>query len=541
MIMQRLIGLVLAAALASCSNSSGERSAATSEGSTLEGVVREAGTEVPIAGVSVFLVRTSDRPQIRTNTDADGRFVLQGLEPGRHLVALIRDGYVVPGRLEIAGYPFTVTAGRNVGNVVMHLIPAGTVSGRVLNDDGAPANRVEVQFLQNLYVMGRRQWSIVNRSGSSRSDRVETNARGEFRALGVDPGQYAIRLVPHEATIDAIVPGGLSPAPALYPGVRDISKAALVEVRAGRETLLDEVKLVKERRGWIRVTVFNETGHALEGFGDWRVEPVGWIGSDFPLVEQRVVNNFHEIQPDSPGVYNILAMWRSPAGPLAGKLRVSFQGSDQNLRLTLQKPLGKLIGRVVLEDQGGVTQPLSGVEVSIGPEITYFARSGPDGTFTLPAVYAGDYKLGAIRGLPDDAFVFRVSQGPRDVLSQDLRIENRESVLDVVIRSGAGTAEGKVLDSSMKPVHNALVSLVPEPPLSDRTDYYGAYHDVHTDQDGAFTLRGLTPGSYQAYAWADAPAGGFRNAEFMKTFAGKGTAVLVERGGRANLSLKALD
>lgn len=540
--MQRFIGLILAAALTSCANSSGERNAAaTPEGSTLAGVVREVGTEVPIAAVSVFLVRTSDRPQIRTNTDADGRFVLQGLEPGRHLVALTRDGYVVPGRLEIAGYPFTVTAGRNIEGVVMHLIPAGTVSGRVLNEDGTPANRVEVQFLQNLYVMGRRQWSIVNRSGSSRSARVETNARGEFRALGVDPGQYAVRLVPHEATIDAIVPGGQSPAPALYPGVRDISRAAVVEVRAGRETLLDDVKLVKERRGWIRVTVFNETGQSLEGLGDWRVEPVGWIGSDYPLVEQRVVNNFHEIQPDSPGVYNILATWRSPAGPLAGQLRVSFQGSDQNLRLTIQKPLGKLTGRVVLEDPGGAVQPLSGVEVSIGPEISYFARSGPDGTLTLPAVYAGDYKLGAVRGLPDDTFVLRVSQGSRDVLRQDLRIANGESSLEVVISPGAGTVEGNVLDSSKKPVHNALVSLVPEPPLSERTDYYGAYYDVHTDQNGAFTLRGLAPGSYQAYAWADAPAGGFRSAGFMKTFAGKGTPVVVERAGRVNLSLAALD
>jgi hypothetical protein len=537
--MQRFIGLVLATALASCSNSSGERNVGTPEGATLSGFVREAGTEVPIAGVSVFLVRTSDRPQIGANTDTDGRFTLQGLEPGRHLVALVRDGYVVPGRLEIAGYPFTVTAGRNIENAVIHLIPAGTVSGRVLNDDGTPANRVEVQFLQNLYIMGRQQWSIVNRSGSSRPARVETNARGEFRAVGVDPGQYAIRLVPQEATVDAIVPGGQSAAPMLYREGRDISKAAVVEIGAGRETLLDDVKLVRERRGWIRVSVFNETGQPLEGFGDWRVEPPGWIGSDYPLVEQRVVNNFHEIQPDSHGTYNILASWRSPTGPLAGKLRVSFQGSDQTLKMTLQKPLGKLTGRVLLEDQGK-TQPLSGVEVSIGPEIPYFARSGPDGSITLPAVYSGDYKLGAIRGLPDGAFVLRVTQGARDVLRQDLRIE-KESVLDVVISPGAGTAEGRVLDSTKKPVHNASVSLVPEPPLSERTDYYGAYHDTHTDQDGAFILRGLTPGSYRAYAWTDAPVGGFRNAEFMKTLAGKGTPVLVEKGGRVNVSLTSLD
>ena len=53
----------------------------------------------------------------------------------------------------------------------------------------------------------------------------------------------------------------------------------MIEVIPGKETLLKDIKLIRERRGWIRVTVINASGDPLEGFGNWRVEPVGWVGS----------------------------------------------------------------------------------------------------------------------------------------------------------------------------------------------------------------------------------------------------------------------
>ena len=55
-----------------------------------------------------------------------------------------------------------------------------------------------------------------------------------------------------------------------------------------------------------------------------------------------------------------------------------------------------------------------------------------------------------------------------------------------------------------------------------------------------FEIRGITPGDYQAFAWIDAPATAFRNAEFMKPFVGKGTPVKLEREGKATVELEAL-
>ena len=542
--MKPFLSLMCLVLLASCTREVATDKVEVKErqSATIDGVVREMGTEIAISGVTVFLVRASDQPRVETKTDADGHFTLEGLDQGRHLVALVRDGYVVPNRQEISGYPFRVTTGQAISGVVFHLVPAGTISGRVFTADGKPANRVEVQLLQDRFVMGHRQWGVANRGGVARDTKIETNERGEFRAIGVDPGKYAIRFTPNELTAESIIPGAKSPTPLLYPGARDISRAGMVEVKPGKETLIEDVRLVNETRGWIRVAVINQSGESLEDFGNWHVEPSGWIGAEYPLVEQRVVNNFHEIQPDSPGTYDITATWSTVKGPLSTSMRVNYQGLDVTTKMTLQKPESTLTGSVVLQEkEGAAPRPLAGVEVAIGPDIPYFIRSGPEGALSLPALYSGRYKLGSVRGLPPDTFVLRVSQGGRDVLKEDLVVKKGETKLDVVISAGASVLQGKVMDAKGQPVHNALVALVPEGAFRQRVDYYGAYESTHTDQTGSFNLHGITPGSYQVYAWTNAPAAGFRSDEFMKPFAGKGAPVKLELNGTAKVELKTLD
>jgi Carboxypeptidase regulatory-like domain len=541
--MQRLLQVACLALLVSCSGPPTiDTRQNENQTATIEGTVRELDTETPIAGASLFLVRTSDQPQVRTTTDADGHFVLEGLDAGRHLVALVREGYVVPGRQEISGYPFRVTTGQHIANTNFHMVPTATIGGRIFHADGSPANRVEVQLLQNLYVMGRQQWSLVNTGGNARNTRVFTNERGEFRVLGVDPGRYRIRFVPRELTVDSVVPGGVSPAPMLYPGVRDISKATSVDAKPGRETLLEDMTLTDERRGWIRVIVINESGESLEGFGSWRIGPPGWVGPEYILAEDQVVNDYHQFQPDSPGPYDIVGMWSTLKGRLAGTVRVNYRGADVDVRMFVRKPQAKFTGHVMMvQNKDAAKNPLEGVEVAIGPAISYFARSGPDGALLLQEVYPGRYQLGYIRGLPSDTFVLSVNQGPRDAFREGVVLGTGAASVDVLVSAGAGVLQGKVINGGRHPVHNALVALIPESPLKDRTDYYGAYRDARTDQNGEFEFRGLTPGSYRAYAWTDAPASAYRNDAFMKPLAGKGTLVKLNLGGRENVELNVLD
>src|SRR5688572_66043 len=528
--------------MVSCADSPdrGHQESAASAAS-IEGTVREAGSNKPIAGASVFLVRSLDQLQVRAITDPEGRFALSDLDAGRHVVAVTRDGYVVPNRQSSSGYPFQIKSGERLQNVVLSMIPAGSIAGRVFREDGTPAPRVEIQLLQNFYLLGHPQWSVVGLGGSSRETRISTNDRGEFSAAGVDPGQYVIRFIPRELTIDSRVPGGLSPTPVMYPGVRDVSKATRVEIQAGRETLLKDVRLKNERRAWIRVRVINESGRQLEGFGNWSLKPVNWIGSDYLLVEDRITDSFHEFQPDSAGNYDITATWSSPAGRVTGTARVAFRGADIEVRMPILKPQSKATGRVVLQEAGGEVKPVAGAEVAIGPRISYFARTGPDGAFVIPEVYSGRYQFGYVRGVLPDLFVASVRQGEMDLFKDEMTVEGAEVQLEIVLNPGAAVLEGSIADASGMAVHNALVALVPDPPLRERKDYYGAYRDTRTDQNGMFEIRGITPGTYRAFAWKDAPASAYRNAEFMSPFMRSGTAVTLGLNGKVRVELKALE
>ena len=533
----RLLKAACLLLFASCSSSpTGNTALNTGESASIEGTVRDAGSDAPVPGASVFLVRSLDQLQVRAITDAKGSFSLP-VDAGRHVVAATRDGYVVPGRQESSGHPFVVTKGQRLKDVIIRMVRAGTITGRVFRQDGSPAPRVEVQLLQNLYLMGRPQWSAVNRGGSASETRVSTNERGEFRATGVDPGKYIVRFIPREITVESRLPGGVSAFPLLYPDTRELSKAAIVDVQPGQETLLDDVKLKQEQRRWIRVRVMNESGEPLEGFGTWSLKPPDWVGSEYPFAEDRITEQFHEFQPDSPGVYDILATWSSPAGRLAGFARVDYRKGDVEIRMPVRKGETKVTGRVTIEE-GGSQRPVSGADIAFGPRIAYFSRSGPDGMFTFPEVYAGRYRFGYVRGVAPDMFVLSAKQGSRDVLQDEIVVEGKEVNLEIVVSAGGGVLQGRVIDDSGRPVHNGLVALVPDQPLRDRKDYYGAYRDTRTDQNGNFEIFGITPGEYKAYAWSDAPATAFRNAEFIKTFEGKGTPVRLEKNGKVSVELK---
>lgn len=531
----RFVTFLILCVLVSCSGPSSAPDAVPAANASISGTVRETGSGNPIVGAAVFI---SSQPLVRATTDGDGRFELSGLPEGLHVVTVSREGYVAGGRLTNSGLPFRISAGERYEGASFEMSQAGTIAGRVLKPSGEPARRVEVQLLQRTYFLGRPQWAVITPAGASRP-RVESNERGEFRVVGVDPGQYRLRLNPREVSVENVTPGGRPPGPSLYPGVLDIDKAGTVVVSSGKETLLADARLSQGPRGWIRLALDDRTEESLDGLGHWNIAPVGWIGPDYALAEQRVFGDSYQFQPDMPGAYDISAMWSTSKGPLIGRLRVDYKGADVEGRLILDKPGGQLKGTVMVQDsEGAPLQPLPGVEVVIGPRIPYGAKTSEDGTFALPAAYEGEYKLGFVRGLPAGAYIAAARQGSRDVLRGDLEIAGNSMPLDIVVSRAGGFVEGTVTNAEGKPVHNAAVALVPESPLKERTDYYGAYQFAHTDQNGRFEISGVTPGPYTAYAALDVSSDAFRNADFLDTMAGNGKPLAVQAGSRGSVELK---
>ena len=131
---------------------------------------------------------------IRRPQRAGGQFSFQNLEPGQYRLSATRNGYV---RMEYGarspnrpGLPITLNPGQKLADVVLQLMPAGTISGRVFDRDGEPLANVTVEALKYSYQEGQRVMNVVQTA--------RTNDLGEYRLFWLQPGQYFVSATPPE-------------------------------------------------------------------------------------------------------------------------------------------------------------------------------------------------------------------------------------------------------------------------------------------------------------------------------------------------------
>lgn len=519
--------------LATCAPDSGQPADSLA---AIEGVVVDAVTGAPIAGASVHALGPDGRPESSGTTDAHGRFALHGLAPGRRLIAASKAGYVRAGRAGGAGVPFSVAAGEGVGNARLRLTKAGVITGRVLGLERRPIGGARLELYRQAVPLGRPQLMIVATGSAPRP--LETRDDGVFRIEGVAPGRYYMRIIPSNSFVTELASHKRALASVFYPGVNDFSKAVAVDVRPGQETLLPDIVLKQARAGRIRVRLVNATGERAD-FPLVTLKPAGWVGPEFSLYQTRMINDVYEFQPDFRGTYEVSASWMGVSGRRFGFATVRFDGVDAGVTVRVAAPKHQLQGRGLMESGNGAFEPLANLEVAFGPNPTLTAVTNRDGEFLVEEAYAGRYQFGYVRQIPDGAYVAAVRQGGQDVLTGGLVVPGPG--VEVVVSRSGGVIEGRVIDGAGAAVHDALVALVPEKPLRDRTDYYGTFQSVSSDQNGAFEFRGIHPGEYRLYAWSEGEEGMYRNADLMKPFEPFGRAVRIEKGGRATVELKALD
>jgi hypothetical protein len=69
---------------------------------------------------------------------------------------------------------------------------------------------------------------------------------------------------------------------------------------------------------------------------------------------------------------------------------------------------------------------------------------------------------------------------------------------------------------------------------------YSRYKETTTDQNGEFTIAGVTPGEYKIYSWDQIETGAYQNAEWLKQYELKGRAIVAKQDGHETMALKAI-
>jgi len=526
-------------------------------------------------------------------TDDTGRFVFNGVEPGQYRVSVDREGYIRQeyGQRSYSGPGtiITVNSGQRVANIDFQMVPTGSISGRIFNEDGDPVANVAVQAQRYVYQQGKRVLQPTSQT-------VQTNDLGEYRIYWLSPGEYFVSATARRGQVPAVNPvvtqqvqpprgqqagprgavrGGLatpgtpvpppfppSPqseeayAPTFFPGTITPESAGPVQLAAASDIRGVDFGLrptpTVSVRGQVLVPVSSAQAAtpAPSPAGRGGVARGGQRGGQQVNVmltrigaartgNQNRMNvrpdGFFEISGVIPGSYNLNAVARQDGQQFSTRLRIEVGDAGlENLSIPLKAGVA-VPGKIFLDGVPPNGFLMNRLRVNLVP-----TEEGPmgganvgnnqvaeDGSFTLQNVSPMEYRV-RVNGLPSGAYVNAGRIGSEDALNAPFYISGDQQVtLQLQIGFSAGRVQGTVTDGRNSPYQGAMATLIPDEPRRQRLELY---FSTSTDQFGKFNFDSVPPGSYKLFAWEDIPSGAHQDPDYIRRFEDRGRPVKVDPG-----------
>jgi protocatechuate 3,4-dioxygenase beta subunit len=521
--------------------------------SSVEGSVTNAVTGEPLRKAIVTLRKIPDSGSSNRSgpglpvsapysatTDADGKYTIDNLDPGKYRLSTDRIGFVAQqygarsGGANQAGTMLTLATAQKMKGADFRMIPQAVIVGRVLDEDGDPVQNVNVNCMRQTYVRGRKQWVPLNGHLS--------NDLGEYRIHSLAPGRYLLSATYRSPMISEqpANAGNESYAPTYYPAASAPESAAPIEVTAGAQLRGMDVRLQKTRTVRVRGHV---AGLPKKPARSAAVRLLQRSESFFNFTPQTVrvldPSGDFAISGVAPGSYWLVAEAAEDNEVTMARIPLEVGSTNiDDLTLTLARP-GELTGVVKFS---GCEEKPSGLRGQL--EVTTVGVGFPgfdikdDFTFTVKNVWPAAYRV-RLYGIPTKCYLKGVRFGDTELVDSAIDLSQGVAAgqLTITISGGAAQVEGSVETDKQQPVTSAWVVLIPEGSRRDQPD---AYVIASTDQNGRYTAKGIVPGDYRAYAFDQLEAGAYQDREFMKAWEGRGEKVTLQENGHETLQLKAI-
>jgi protocatechuate 3,4-dioxygenase beta subunit len=418
----------------------------------LDGRVTDAAGR-PAAGVPVLLETLGEdsgeetpagdpAAGARTLTDDDGRYAFDSLEPGRRRLSALR-----PGGRRLAGASLDLHNGPNRLDLAQP--PALSVSGRVLDDAGAPLAGARV-FLEGPDPEDR--WLVVGAED------------GGFSFGGIPEGDYRLSV---------LAKGFAQPVP------REVQVAS---------SAVQGLELRLRRGGTIVGNLAGVSAEELNGLMIVAEEKAPGPGSGraAPAARSRRLglagpDGRYRIPDIPPGVWKVTGRTAAGRQALASVEVVPGSGETAlDLRFTSGLTLS---GRLLVDGLPAAGSVLATAADGAGGEGGQ-AAAGPDGSFAIPGLQPGSYLLLVLL----------------DSMLWPLRTVELTADREIPLEIATGTLSGRIVGPFGSPLAGAQVSLRP------RTLGIQAFLPsprARSDEQGAFELPRIPAGSHRLLVTRD--------------------------------------
>ena len=492
--------------------------------------------------------------------------------PDEYRLQASRQGPYIPAEYgqrkpDERGTPITIQPGQKITDIRLELAPTGSISGRILDSDGEPLGRVELQALQSLYQDGHRGLKPVQT--------VLTNDLGEYRLRLLQPGQYYIRarvLNPQEAQGRLFIRPPAGPltvfqgpvipylgrralengaieeyleAPVYFPGVIDPGLATPLELRVGENPggfdFTTASGHVHPRR--IRGKIINSVTGQPAGHASIVVVPRTWDFEVFAARAQSDGDGSFEIKGVTTGSYFVfVALYADGSegnpfinsGIASARIPIEIGDNDLENLPVVVVPNFKIPVRLVFETSDP-SAALRGVQfirdTPLGIGVPQEMKSIAGGVGEIEGIGPGDYRIAR----PGPGYIQSARLGSADVLKDGLHLDHQpEDFLEIVIAETTASVQGRVTDGTQA-VSNAVVVLVPSLNLRPRSDLY---YVAATDGNGQFQIQPVVPGDYKVFAWKDIEPGAWQDPEVLQRYENQGQPVSVTSDSKLNIDVR---
>ena len=539
-----------------------ERASVTAAGAArrlLEFTVAQSAKDL---GVSPDLLRPTFSAVVLS--DAMGTFRFADLAPGRYSLRVSNEGFFAPS---VSGYTapnvskiIRVDSSKATVTLDVFMVQGGVISGHVQDSSGRPVPAARVQASQRTYPGGK--FTLTLRTSESTDD------RGNFRFAALLPGEYFLSVTTDTDELPARdkVPGVTATAErgaaalTYYPSVADAWAAVPVIVQDGSVTSGINIEVQNRKTSTFKISgavinnspVFQRNPQAVldRSVGTFYLAPlVADVMDNSPLAFENAIpvesrpNGEFEIRNVPPGRYELYPAYRGfiPSSTISrvftSRNPVEVRDSDiTNLSISV-KPGATLRVEVV----PAPTSVWSGFDrLTLGLRVL---DSMPQGFVSIPRQFDSTGRLTLVNvpeakyglsfyGLPDGAYVSDIRQDGRSIYDDGFLLQEESNPVQILISRDGGTVSGR-LRNPRGPTADTTVVLVP--PLARRRNA-ALFKAATVDEDGAFIIRGVAPGTYTLVTLESRPSGEpWLNADFLAKYEGRGRVVQVTAGSTIQL------